>query len=82
MSKQNTISVSELKNRLLEIVREVEKGKSYAVTKGARVVAKLNPAGKKKSALFGFAKIKMMGDILSPIKSEWSYDVENIRKTK
>lgn len=40
------ISVSELKQRCLELVREVEKsGKPVAITRRGRVVAHLEPAG-------------------------------------
>jgi prevent-host-death family protein len=39
------ISVSELKQRCLEVVREVEKsGKPVAITRRGRVVAQLEPA--------------------------------------
>jgi antitoxin (DNA-binding transcriptional repressor) of toxin-antitoxin stability system len=37
------VPVSELKAKLLEYVREVEKGKSFQITKDGKVVAQLKP---------------------------------------
>lgn len=82
MSKPVTISVSELKNKLLEIVREVETGKSFSITKGNRPVAQLGPIRESRPLPTGLAKIKVLENIEEPIASEWTLDSENLRQKK
>ena len=82
MKEHNAISVSDLKNRLLEIVRLVEKGKSFQITKGHRPVATLGPIADKNDAVVGFATIRILGSIEDPIPGEWSFDAGNLRSKR
>ncbi len=52
----STIGIRELKEKLTEIMREVESGKEFVITKHGRVCGKISPAngkesGKKKRSL-------------------------------
>lgn len=73
------VSVSELKAKLLEYVREVEKGKSLQITKDGRVVAIMKSEGEKMIPILGFAEdmIEIKGDILSPISDEYNFKPGN-----
>ncbi len=68
-AKIKKIAVSELKAKLLEYVRDVEKGKSFQITKDGKVVALLKPEGEFSMPIAGFAEglIELKGDLYSPI---------------
>ena len=82
MKQEKPISVSDLKNRLLEIVRQVEKGKSFQITKGNRPVAILGPIANRHDSVTGFANIKILGNLEDPMPSEWIFDINNLRPKK
>jgi prevent-host-death family protein len=79
-TKYETIAVSELKNKLLEIVRQVEKGSGFRITKGGQVVAALVPHASEEDPVVGFASITIKGDLLMPTTDpdEWSADIKNL----
>lgn len=75
-----TISVTELKARLLEIVREVEReGKAVDVERHGKVVARIVPATPKRvrpwEALYGSGEF--LGD---PEESVWYADLKDKNK--
>jgi antitoxin (DNA-binding transcriptional repressor) of toxin-antitoxin stability system len=72
------MSVSELKNTLLEVVRRVEKGEVFEITKGGEPVALLSPTGGPKRSATGFASVEIKGALDLPAQ-EWTYDVENLK---
>lgn len=79
--KLEQLPVSTAKAKLLELVRDVERGKSFEITKGGHVVARLLPPEHLHAMpATGFAKVKITGDILSPLPVSWSLDAGNIRK--
>lgn len=79
--KLEQLPVSTAKAKLLELVRDVERGKSFEITKGGEVVAKLIPPEHLHAIpAVGFAKIKITGDVLSPLPISWSFDEANIKK--
>jgi prevent-host-death family protein len=75
------VSVSVLKNTLLDIVRQVEKGETFEITKAGKLVARLSPATNPDDPpMLGFGKgsFKIVGDIVAPIDDEWTFDAENV----
>jgi prevent-host-death family protein len=77
--KYKIIPVSELKNKLLEIVREVQAGRGFRISKGGNVVAMLTPARDEDAQIFGFAKAKVLGDIDRAVPEEaWGFDLTNL----
>jgi len=76
---KSSIPVSTLKNKLLEIVRKVEKGASFEITKGNLPVAMLVPLPVGTTSVINFAKVTINGDIVKPLKSEWSFDLDNLK---
>jgi prevent-host-death family protein len=72
------MSVSELKNKLLEVVRRVEKGEVFEITKDGEPVAVLAPCESLGRAATGFGRVEVKGDLELPV-SPWSYDVENLK---
>jgi prevent-host-death family protein len=75
------MSVSTLKNKLLEVVRRVEQGQSFEITKGGRPVALLTPRAGPDRAATGFARVEVKGNLDLPAAA-WSYDVENLKALK
>lgn len=82
MKDSNEISVSNLKAKLLEIVREVEKGKAFRITKAGRPVALLSPTTLSNLPAVNFAKIKVTGDLDLETGEHWTFDAENLPKKK
>ncbi len=61
-----TISVTELKSRLLEIIREVERGqKAVEIERHGRIVARLIPASDVLHEGSPWARLHGMGTLLS-----------------
>lgn len=79
--KLEQLPVSTAKAKLLELVRDVERGKSFEITKGGEVVARLLPPEHFQALpATGFAKVKITGDVISPIPVSWSLDETHIKK--
>lgn len=80
MRPSRTLSVSELKNKLLEIVRRVEQGEVFEITKGGAPVAILSPKqGTAKPPATGFARVEIKGS-LELAGQIWTYDAENLKR--
>ncbi len=77
MQPSASMSVSELKNKLLEVVRRVEKGEVFEITKDGQPVAVLAPRDNVARPVTGFARVDVKGDLDLP-SSDWTYDVENL----
>jgi prevent-host-death family protein len=73
------VSVSELKNTLLEVVRRVERGEVVEITKGGKAVALLSPRNNASRPTTGFARVQVKGSLELP-SQDFTYDVENLRK--
>ena len=74
-----TIKASEFKAKCLKLMDEVaETGQEIIITKNGRPVSKLSPYRKIPDTFFGADKdkIKILGDIVSPMPSEWFEDPE------
>ena len=72
--KTRTIKASEFKAKCLKLMDEVaETGEEIIITKRGRPVSKLTPYKKKSKTWFGADRdrIKILGDIISPIDVEW-----------
>jgi prevent-host-death family protein len=76
--KLKDIPVSILKNELLEIVRAVEKGQSYQITKDKKPVALLTPIPTKQAELFNYSRIQLSSNTLDLPEEKWSFDSANI----
>ena len=85
ISGTRTITASEFNAKCLELMNEVtESGEEIIITKNGKPVAKLAPykeQGKtlvhqKPESMFGKdrGKIKILGDIVSPMPAEWFSD--------
>ena len=81
MGIRKQISVSVLKAKLLEVVREVERGESFEVTKDGRKVGILAPL-REDPPLTGFSKVVINKDIAAPIDEKWTFDAENLKPRK
>ena len=69
-----TIKASEFKARCLKLMDEVaESGEEIVITKHGRPVSKLAPYREKPKLPFGRHrdKIRILGDIVSPMPAEW-----------
>lgn len=74
MSNPKTIKASEFKAKCLALMNQVaESDQELVITKRHKPVAKLVPFKHKPNSLFGINrdKIKILGDIISPIDSDW-----------
>lgn len=71
------MTVSDLKNRLLEVVRRVQKGEVFEITKDGKPVAILSPRDAWARGATGFARVEVRGTLELP-SAIWSYDVENL----
>ena len=78
---QNQIVVSELKAKLLAVIRAVEAGESFQVTKNGKPVAELIPTKDKEPPVVGFANIKILSDDIfsTGTEDDWTYDIDNIK---
>ena len=75
-----TIKASEFKAKCLKLMDEVaETGQEIIITKNGRPVSKLSPYRKPPESFFGAdkGKIKILGDIVSPMPAEWFEDPED-----
>jgi prevent-host-death family protein len=73
-----TVTVSEFKLKCVALLDEVEKTKkAIVITRRGKPIARLVPS------LLGLFKgrMKVVGDIISPIDVKWEYDERNLRKT-
>ena len=71
---QRTIKASEFKSKCLKLMDEVaESGIEIVITKNGKPVAKLTALQERPKSLFGIDKgrLKITGDIISPIDVEW-----------
>lgn len=78
-----TMKASEFKARCLKLMDEVqESGEEIVITKHGRPVSKLIPFRKKPKTLFGAGRgrMKITGDIVSPMPAEWFEDPDDSRK--
>lgn len=82
MSEPKEIAVSELKAKLLQIVREVQSGRIFRITKGGKPVAILSPSEERQLPAVSFAKVVIRGDLSQDSSQNWTLDLENVKKTK
>ena len=82
MKDSQEISVSVLKAKLLEVVRDVQKGKAFRITKAGKPVALLSPTFQGDISAVGFAKVKVLGDVVEDLNEAWSFDEENLPARK
>lgn len=80
MSKKtiSSISVSQLKAVLLEVIRKVEKGYIFEVTKDNRKVAVIYPSQENQMPVVGFARGKILEGALKVPDEAWTFDVHNL----
>jgi prevent-host-death family protein len=74
-----TMKASEFKAKCLGLMDEVaENGGEIVITKNGKPVAKLTAYHERPKTLFGIDKgrLKITGDIISPIDVEWEAEVE------
>lgn len=73
-ASQRTIKASEFKSKCLKLMDEVaESGGEIVITKNGKPVAKLTAFQERPKTLFGAGRgrMKILGDIISPIDVEW-----------
>ncbi len=75
------MTVSDLKNKLLEIVRRVEKGEVFQITKDGEPVAVLSPHGTWNRGPTGFGRVEIKGSLDLP-GDGWTYDVNNLKGSR
>ena len=71
---QRTMKASEFKAKCLKLMDEVaENGEEIVITKNGKPVARLTAYHERPKSLFGIDKgrLKITGDIISPIDVEW-----------
>ena len=70
-----TIAASKLRENLMKILKQIEKGSSLLITSRGRPVAQLNPPPEAdkaaQTALSELAKTAVIGDIVSPLNESW-----------
>jgi prevent-host-death family protein len=74
-----TMKASEFKAKCLRLMDEVnENGGEIVITKNGKPVAKLTSLRERPKSLFGIDKgrLKIVGDIISPIDVEWEAEVD------
>jgi prevent-host-death family protein len=81
MPAATSVSVSELKNKLLEVARRVERGETFEVTKAGKPVAVLAPRGGVSRPVTGFARVEIHGSLDLPPRPR-TFDVENLPKRR
>ena len=86
-SKQNTgtrtITAAEFKTKCLQLLDEVaESGEAVVITKNGRPVSRLAPYREAPKLVFGRNRenIRILGDIVSPMPTEWYEDPEEADK--
>ncbi|MBI4125020.1 MAG: type II toxin-antitoxin system prevent-host-death family antitoxin [Deltaproteobacteria bacterium] len=81
--KLEQIPVSTAKAKLLELVRDVQRGHGFEITKGGETVARLLPPEHHQALpATGFANVTITGDILSPLPADWTGDNPNLSKAE
>ena len=78
MQHSKSMSVSDLKNKLLEVVRRVEAGEVFQITKDGEPVAVLSPSGAWNRGATGFARVEISGP-LETADVQWTHDLENLK---
>jgi prevent-host-death family protein len=78
MQSSRSMTVSDLKNKLLEVVRLVEKGEVIEITKDGEPVAVLSPHKAWSRPATGFARLVVQGSLELP-DGKWTYDLPNLR---
>ncbi len=76
---QRTIKASEFKAKCLKLMDEVaESGDEIVITKNGKPVAKLTAFQERPKTLFGIGRgrMKILGDIISPLDVEWEAEVD------
>ena len=70
-----TVSVSELRNNLMSLIKKVQAGENIIITSRGHKVAKLVPLENKKQVakerLKELRKTAYVGDVLSPVNEKW-----------
>jgi len=75
------MTVSDLKNKLLEVVRKVEKGEVFEITKDGEPVAILSPHKAWNRAATGFARVEVKGRLDLPTGG-WTFDLPNLKRSR
>ena len=78
-----TMKASEFKARCLKLMDEVaESGEEIVITKYGRPISRLVPYMETPKSFFGADKgrMKIIGDIVSPMPAEWFDDPDDSRK--
>jgi prevent-host-death family protein len=74
-----TIAASKLRENLMKILKQIEKGSSLLITSRGRPVAQLNPppeaAKAAQTALSELAETAVIGDIVSPLNEPWELNL-------
>jgi prevent-host-death family protein len=73
------ISVSDLKTHLLEVMRKVEAGTSYKVTKSNKPIALISGLANESLPFASFAKIKVHTDSKVLNEGDWTFDAHNVK---
>ena len=81
MQPSRSMTVSDLKNKLLEVVRLVEKGEVVEITKDGEPVAVLSPHKAWSRPATGFAQVVVQGSLELP-DGEWTYDLPNLKRQR
>jgi prevent-host-death family protein len=81
MHPVRSVTVSELKNTLLEVVRRVERGEVFEITKNGEPVATLAPCKGAKRPATGFGRVEIRGSLELPAE-EWTLDLGNLKRSK
>jgi prevent-host-death family protein len=73
-----TIAVSELRSKLMKVMREVKSGSSVNITLRGKVVARLVPPEaamiSAKGKLRALGKTAVLHDVISPLGEAWKVD--------
>ena len=78
-----TMKASEFKAKCLQLMDEVaDSGEEIVITKYGKPVSRLVPYRERPKSFFGAGKgrMKIIGDIVSPMPAEWFEDSDDSRK--
>ena len=78
MQATESMSVTDLKNKLLEVVRRVQRGEVFEITKDGAPVAVLAPRETFNRAPTGFGRVEVKGSLELP-DAPWTYDIVNLK---
>ena len=79
-SDKRTMKASEFKAKCLQLMDEVaDGGNEIIITKNGKPVSRLVPYRERPKSFFGVdkGKIEILGDIVSPMPSQWFEDPDN-----